>query len=48
MKKIYSKPEVQVVKLNIDTVLNLPVSNTEVERGLSRETRFSDGEWSEE
>ena len=47
MKKIYSKPEVQVVKLNIDTLL-LPVSNTEVEKGLSRETRFSDGEWDEE
>lgn len=47
MKKIYSKPEVQVVKLNIDTLL-LPISNTEVEKGLSRETRFSDGEWDEE
>ena len=46
MKKIYSKPEVQVVKLNIDTLL-LPISNTEVEKGLSRETRFSDGEWDE-
>ncbi len=48
MKKIYSKPEVQVVKLNIDTVLNLPVSNTEVENGLSREAGFSDDEWIEE
>ena len=47
MKKIYSKPEVQVVKLNIDTLL-LPISNTEVEKGLSRETRFSDGDWDEE
>ncbi len=47
MKKIYSKPEVQVVKLNIDTLL-LPVSQTVVESGLSRETRFSDGDWDEE
>ena len=47
MKKIYSKPEVQVVKLNIDTLL-LPVSQTVVENGLSRETRFSDGDWDEE
>ena len=47
MKKIYSKPEVQVVKLNIDTLL-LPVSNTEVENGLSRGASFSDGDWDEE
>ncbi len=47
MKKIYSKPEVQVVKLNIETLL-LPVSNTEVENGLSREAGFSDDEWIEE
>lgn len=47
MKKIYSKPEVQVVKLNIDTLL-LPVSNTEVEKGLSREADFSDDDWDEE
>ena len=48
MKKIYSKPEVQVVKLNIDTVLNLPVSQTVVESGLSRGAGFSDDEWIEE
>ncbi len=47
MKKIYSKPEVQVVKLNIETLL-LPVSQSVVNDGLSRETRFSDGEWDEE
>ena len=47
MKKIYSKPEVQVVKLNIDTLL-LPISNTEVEKGLSRGAGFSDDEWDEE
>ena len=47
MKKIYSKPEVQVVKLNIETLL-LPVSNTEVNNALSREASFSDDEWIEE
>jgi hypothetical protein len=47
MKKIYSKPEVQVVKLNIDTLL-LPISNTEVEKGLSRRARFSDWDFEEE
>jgi hypothetical protein len=46
MKKIYSKPEVLVVKLNIDPILQLPVSNTEVNEGLSREAEFSD--WNEE
>jgi hypothetical protein len=40
MKKIYSKPEVQVVKLNIDTLL-LPVSQSVVNDGLSRQGRFS-------
>lgn len=47
MKKIYSKPEVQVVKLNIDTLL-LPVSQSVVNDGLSREAGFSDGDWDEE
>ena len=52
-KNIYSKPKVQVV--NIKTTNNILLgsqmdvySGTTVKSGLSRETRFSDGEWDEE
>lgn len=53
MKNIYIKPEVSVVTLKMETLLQpasetpLPVvSETEVDLGLSREVPFSD--WEEE
>lgn len=52
MKNIYIKPEVSVVTLKMETLLQpasetpLTVSETQVDLGLSREVPFSD--WEEE